>query len=158
MAYMEVESGYSSFTLANEQFYYKAGEKRLIVEYKGWRICPLICYDLRFPVWSRNTENYDLLIYIANFPERRAYAWKNLLKARAIENLAYTIGVNRVGRDGNDIYYSGDTMLVDYGGKPIYQVSHIEDSFTTSLSYEALHTFRKKLSFLDDRDQFEIVE
>ena len=144
------------FTLANEHHYYKAGENRLIIEYKGWRICPLICYDLRFPVWSRNTEEYDLLIYIANFPERRTYAWQSLLKARAIENQAFTVGVNRVGTDGNDIYYSGDTMVLNYEGRPVYQVSHIEDCFTTSLSYEALQNFRAKLLFLNDRDQFEI--
>lgn len=145
------------FTLAGEQHYYSAGKERLIVNYKGWKICPLVCYDLRFPVWSRNTEDYDVLIYVANFPERRHHAWKSLLVARAIENQAYTIGLNRVGKDNNDIYYSGDSVVLDYAGQARYQVSHIEDVFTTSLSYEDLKTFRSKLNFLPDRDRFEIT-
>ena len=119
---------------------------------------PLICYDLRFPVWSRNTEDYDLLIYIANFPERRNYAWKSLLIARAIENQAYTIGVNRVGNDGNDIYHSGDSCLIDYAGQVVHQVCHLENVFTTSLSYQSLLEFRARFAFLQDRDQFEWKE
>lgn len=142
------------FTLAGEQHHYTAGTKKLIVEWQGWKICPLICYDLRFPVWSRNVEDYDLLIYVANFPERRQHAWKSLLIARAIENQSYTIGVNRVGTDGNDIYYSGDSTVVDYEGKILQQASHVEASFTTSLSLEKQQTFRKKLQFLSDRDKF----
>lgn len=144
------------FTLADEHLTYTAGKEKLIVELKGWKVCPLICYDLRFPVWSRNVEQYDLLIYVANFPAKRAAAWKNLLTARAIENQAYTIGVNRVGTDGKGHYYSGDSSLVDFEGRLLYRVSHIEDSFTTELSYSDQQTFRQRFAFLDDRDEFSI--
>lgn len=142
------------FTYAEEHQHYTAGKQRLLVELKGWRILPLICYDLRFPVWSRNVEYYDLLIYIANFPERRNYAWKALLVARAIENQAFTIGVNRVGNDGNDIYYSGDSCLIDHSGQVIHQVSHLENIFTTTLNYASQFEFRKRFAFLQDQDSF----
>lgn len=145
------------FTYADEHLHYTAGENHLLVELKGWKILPLICYDLRFPVWSRNTQDYDLLIYIANFPERRSYAWKSLLIARAIENQAYTIGVNRIGNDGNDIYHAGDSCLIDYAGQVIHQVSHLENSFTTALSYHSQTAFRRQFAFLQDRDKFEIM-
>ena len=145
------------FTLAGEHEVYTAGKMPLYVEVKGWKVCPLICYDLRFPVWSRNTVNYDLLIYVANWPEKRNTAWKSLLRARAIENQAYTIGVNRVGRDGNDLDYSGDSSIIDYAGALQFQVSNIEGVFTATLSYEKQQAFRKKLQFLADRDQFEIT-
>ncbi len=144
------------FTLANEHEYYTAGTKKLIVELKGWKVCPLICYDLRFPVWSRNVENYDLLLYVANFPAKRSYAWKTLLKARAIENQAYTIGVNRVGTDGNDLYYSGDSGVIDFMGKVSCQVADDERIFTEELNYQDQQDFRKKLAFLADQDQFYI--
>ena len=144
------------FTLAKEDEHYTAGQERVIVELKGWRIMPLICYDLRFPVWSRNNLNYDLLIYVANWPDRRRNAWQSLLKARAIENQAYTIGVNRVGTDGAGHYYSGDSALVDYAGELLYQLSHQEAVLTASLSYTKQQTFRSKLRFLDDQDIFEI--
>lgn len=144
------------FTFADEDRHYAAGEQRLIVEWKGWKILPLICYDLRFPVWSRNTEDYDLLIYVANFPELRSFAWKSLLVARAVENLAYTIGVNRVGTDGKDISYSGDSVLLDFSGEARYQISHIEDVFTTTISYQEQQAFRQRFAFLNDRDRFEI--
>ncbi|MEO1624345.1 MAG: amidohydrolase [Bacteroidota bacterium] len=140
------------FTLAGEHRHYSGGQERLIVEYKGWKICPLICYDLRFPVWSRNTVDYDLLIYVANFPAKRSLAWKTLLQARAIENLAYTIGVNRVGTDENDIYYSGDSSLIDYEGNILFQQADEEAIFTTSLSYQAQQSFRQRFNFLADRD------
>jgi len=144
------------FGLANEDANYTAGTQKLIVELKGWKICPLICYDLRFPVWSRNVENYDLLIYMANWPNKRSNAWKALLTARAIENQAYTIGVNRIGNDGMGANYSGDTRVVDYLGHQIYQASFTEDVFTTSLSYENQQMLRGKLNFLADRDHFKI--
>jgi predicted amidohydrolase len=144
------------FTLANEHKYFQIGKERLIFEYKGWKICPLICYDLRFPVWSRNTDNYDLLIYMANWPVTRSHHWKTLLTARAIENQAYCIGVNRVGQDKKDLYYSGDTSVIDYTGNVIYQVANAEDIFTTTLEKEKMDEFRKKLNFLPDRDRFEI--
>lgn len=146
------------FTLAKEHHTYQAGTERLIVEWKGWKICPLVCYDLRFPVWSRNTEDYDLLIYVANWPETRSAHWKTLLNARAIENQCYTIGVNRVGEDDNGLVYSGDTSLIDYYGSIVHQCSKVESVFTTSLSKEALQHFRSKLNFLPDRDTFHIVK
>lgn len=142
------------FTLAKEQDYYTSGQQKLIVEINGWKVCPLICYDLRFPVWSRNIEHYDLLIYVANFPERRSYAWKQLLIARAIENQVYTIGVNRVGLDGKEISYAGDTSVIDFSGRLFYQISNQEDIFTTTLSFEKQIKFREKLNFLPDKDDF----
>jgi predicted amidohydrolase len=146
------------FTLAKEHHTYQAGEERLIVEWKGWKICPLICYDLRFPVWSRNTDDYDLLIFVANWPETRAEHWTTLLKARAIENQCYAIGVNRVGEDANGLSYSGDTTLLDYYGKVLHQCSMVESVFTTSLSKVALAHYRSKLNFLPDRDSFRIIK
>lgn len=142
------------FTLAGEHRHYAPGNNRLVVEWKGWKILPLICYDLRFPVWSRNTVGYDLLLYVANFPERRNHAWKSLLLARAVENQSYTIGVNRVGADGHDVYHSGDSMLVDYQGQILYQLSHHEGVFTTSLARNLQLNFREKFNFLADQDEF----
>ncbi len=142
------------FTFAEEHRHYTAGEQRLIVELNGWKVLPLVCYDLRFPVWSRNTEDYDLLIYVANFPELRRFAWQSLLVARAIENLAYTIGVNRVGTDGKGISYAGDSVLLDFSGQARYQASHVEDIFTTTISYQAQQAFRQRFAFLNDRDRF----
>lgn len=144
------------FTFAGEDRYYTPGDKRLIVELKGWKIMPLICYDVRFPVWSRNNNEYDLLIYIASFPERRIHAWKSLLVARAIENQCYTIGLNRVGHDGNGIYHSGDSRLVDYEGNILYEKTKEEDIFQASLSLEKQQKFRSALQFLRDRDSFSI--
>ena len=144
------------FTLAGEHGTYTAGDKKLIVNWKGWKVCPLICYDLRFPVWSRNAEGYDLLIYAANWPETRSHHWKQLLMARAIENQAYVAGVNRSGTDGMGFQYSGDTSVVDFSGKILYQVSGEEDVFTVGLSLEKLQDYRKSLHFLADKDEFEI--
>ena len=146
------------FTLAKEHQTYCAGTQRLIVELNGWKICPLICYDLRFPVWSRNTEDYDLLIYTASWPVMRAEAWKSLLVGRAIENQSYTIGVNRVGVDGGGFEYSGDSSVIDYAGKRIYCTSNMEDVFTASLNFVKQKTFRTKLNFLADRDDFHFIE
>ncbi len=145
------------FTLAGEQHHYLPGRRRLLVELKGWKVLPLICYDLRFPVWSRNVDDYDLLLYVANWPERRSHAWRSLLTARAIENQAYTIGLNRVGKDGNDIYYSGDSMVVEYSGALRYHIAHAENAFTTTLSGKAQREFRQKLAFLPDRDAFQLL-
>lgn len=144
------------FTLAGEEKTYTTGQQKLIVDYRGWKICPQICYDLRFPVWSRNVEGYDLLFYVANFPARRRDAWKALLQARAIENQAYTIGVNIIEYDGKDIYYSGDTSVIDYNGALLYQIAHLEDVFTVELSHQKLVEFRAKMNFLADQDGFEI--
>ena len=144
------------FTLAGEHETYTAGTSKLLVEWRGWKICPMICYDLRFPIWSRNAEAYDLLIFTANWPERRNHHWKSLLVARAIENQAYVAGVNRTGADGKDFSYTGDTSVLDFSGKLLYTVAEIEDVFTVSLSRETMLQFRKNLPFLDDRDFFQI--
>ena len=143
------------FTLANEQKTYSAGKKRLIIEYKGWKICPLICYDLRFPVWSRNTEEFDLLLYVANWPKKRTEAWDALLKARAIENMCYVAGVNRVGIDGNDHEYLGHSAVYDMLGKQISTLTNeVEFLETIQLNKNELKKTRKRFAFLDDRDKF----
>ncbi|MEM6964362.1 MAG: amidohydrolase [Bacteroidota bacterium] len=145
------------FTLAKENEYYQAGTERLVVEWKGWKICPLICYDLRFPVWSRNNVGYDLLIYIASWPTPRTNAWQTLLAGRAIENQAYTIGVNRVGEDNNKLNYSGASSVIDYSGKTIYSAVEQEAIFTATLDYEKQRHFRTKLNFLADQDAFQLI-
>lgn len=148
-----------SFTLAKEHEVYSAGTNKLIVTYKGWRICPLICYDLRFPAWSRNTEQYDLLLYVANWPTPRIQAWNALLQARAIENMTYTIGVNRVGKDANGHQYAGKSAAYDCLGNCL---TNFEDNnnevaiLTVSKSHQ--DTTRLKLPFLKDQDIFEITK
>jgi predicted amidohydrolase len=119
----------------------------------------LICYDLRFPVWSRQQQQseYDVLIYVANWPERRNLAWKSLLRARAIENQCYVIGVNRVGNDGNNIYHSGDSTVIDPLGEILYEKSNEEDVFTIALNKERLKDVRNKFQFWRDADEFEIL-
>lgn len=140
------------FTLAGEDKVYTSGKEKLIVEYKGWKICPLICYDLRFPVFSRNTEDYDVLIYVANWPKPRINAWDILLQARSVENMCYTIGVNRTGFDFNNLEYTGHSQVVDFLGNYILEPQEIEGIFITTLDkYNMLET-RKKLGFLNDRD------
>jgi len=145
------------FTLAGEQKHFMPGTERITIEYMGWKICPLICYDLRFPVWSRNTEDYDLLLYVASWPDRRREAWQTLLKARAIENQCYTIGVNRVGEDGSDLNYVGDSTLIDFAGKSLLAVEKIEGEFTMEISLKDRQHFISKLPFLADRDAFTIT-
>lgn len=144
-----------TFTLAGEHLTYTAGNRQLILEYKGWKICPLICYDLRFPVWARNTMDYDLLLYVANWPLKRITAWDTLLKARAIENMAYCIGVNRVGSDGNNYEYIGHSAVYDVLGKQL-STKDFEGEFveTVILKKEELKDLRQKLQFLEDRDVF----
>jgi len=145
------------FSFAGEDKNYTAGNEKIIIEYKGWKICPLVCYDLRFPVWSRNLEDYDLLIYVANWPTKRKLAWKSLLVARAIENQCYVIGVNRVGTDENNHYYSGESSLINALGETLYTNSHIEDIYTTSISKYELNKVRNQLPFLNDKDNFKII-
>jgi len=142
------------FTLAGEHEYFAPGTERVLIEYMGWKICPLICYDLRFPEWARNKENYDLLIYVASWPDRRRAAWQTLLKARAIENQCYTIGVNRVGKDGSELSYAGDSTLIDFAGKPLLAVEKIEGEFTVEISLDERQDFISKLPFLADQDGF----
>lgn len=146
-----------TFTLAGEHEVYAAGDEKLLVDYLGWKICPLICYDLRFPVWARNVENYDILLYVANWPERRISAWDTLLKARAIENMCYTIGVNRVGKDGNDHSYVGHSAVYDVLGEYI-SVSREESAFVETIQLEKNHIkkYRDRLRFLDDQDAFNL--
>jgi predicted amidohydrolase len=145
------------FTLAGEHENYSPGKKRLIVHYKGWRICPFICYDLRFPVWARYQEDYDVLIYVANWPERRIKAWDTLLQARAIENMSYCVGVNRIGQDGNNYPYVGHSAIYDVLGHQL-STPDFEKEFvdTQNLSYEKLISVREKLGFLNDRDNFRV--
>ena len=146
-----------TFTLAGEDKVYTAGEKKLIVDYKGWKICPMICYDLRFPVWARNTEDYDLLIYVANWPKPRIAAWNALLIARAIENMTYCIGVNRVGLDANAYEYIGHSSVYDSLGNSISNIPEsVEDALMVTLNMEHLRKAREKLGFLDDRDSFNL--
>ncbi len=144
------------FTLAGEHEYFKPGDQKIIIDYKGWKICPLICYDLRFPVWARNVENYDLLIYVANWPKPRANAWRALLTARAIENQCYVVGVNRVGADEKGLDYIGDTMVVDFLGNTLYHTANIEQVSTTELNLTSQNTLRSKLNFLADQDGFQL--
>lgn len=145
------------FTFAGEQNYYSRGEKQVTFELKSWRICPLICYDLRFPVWSRNTSEIDLYIYVANWPEVRKKPWSNLLISRAIENLSYVIGVNRIGVDGTNKDYSGNSAIIDFKGDEISKIpesqNHIE---ILTLNKENLTDFRAKFPALEDGDLFTI--
>jgi len=146
------------FSLIDEQKYFTAGTERLIIEYKGWKICPLICYDLRFPVFSRNDVNYDLCFYVANWPDKRIAAWDTLLKARAIENQTYVIGLNRVGIDGYKAEYSGHSQVIDPKGDIIASAPENEIGLVElTLSKSHLETLRERLPFLDDRDQFELM-
>lgn len=146
-----------TFTLAGEDKVYKAGIKKIIVDYKGWRICPLICYDLRFPVWARNTENYDVLLYVANWPKPRVDAWDTLLKARAIENMSYSIGVNRVGNDANNLEYSGHSGAYDTLGKLLTNFEDSKEGIEiVTLEKNHVSEIRNKLKFLDDRDLFTV--
>ncbi len=144
------------FTLAGEHEHFQAGREKCLIEYMGHRICPLICYDLRFPVWSRNTVKnpYDMLIYVANWPMRRAHHWKSLLLARAIENQSFVIGVNIVGTDGNGLEYSGDSAIIDFSGQLIGQISMQEGVFTAELSFSKQKEYRNQLPFLQDADFF----
>ena len=156
------------FGYADEDKHYTAGTKRLIASVNGWKINLQVCYDLRFPVWARQTPpsgevevgsapEFDVLIYVANWPERRVHAWKTLLTARAIENQCYVIGVNRTGDDGNGVYHSGSSMVIDAMGEVLYEKEHEEDIHTITLSKEKLEEIRHKLPFLKDGDAFSIL-
>lgn len=156
------------FAFAGEDKHYVAGEKRFIASVNGWKINLQVCYDLRFPVWARQsltmestnepiTPEYDLLVYVANWPERRNTAWKTLLRARAIENQSYVIGVNRVGEDGNKIYHSGDSMIVDPLGDILYEKSNDEDIYTHTFEYTKLDEVRSRFPFWKDADYFNIT-
>jgi len=145
------------FRIAGEQDHYAAGDRRRVLELKGWRVCPMICYDLRFPVWSRNRDDYDLLLYVANWPQRRAHAWSTLLKARAIENLSYVVGVNRIGRDGNGASYAGDSVALDFLGQPLSSEGGGDRVETAVLDLESLQAYRRSFPAHLDADRFELV-
>ena len=147
------------FRMGDEHNHFTAGSERLIVELKGWKICPQICYDLRFPVWSRNKkQEYDLLLYIANWPEVRIPAWEKLLYARAIENQCYVAGVNRIGIDGNGVNCSGNSMLIDSKGELIWKAKDLEEETkTVKVSLDDLNGFRKKFPVGMDADEFEVI-
>ncbi|MGH8192221.1 MAG: amidohydrolase [Rhodanobacteraceae bacterium] len=151
------------FRYADEHKRYAAGRDRLLVEWKGWKICPLVCYDLRFPVFSRNRHDphngfeYDLVLFVANWPSARAHAWRTLLRARAIENLACCIGVNRVGTDGNGLAYSGDSAVLDYLGQTMADLGAQEQTVTVTLDRETLSAFREKFPAWMDADTFTLL-
>ncbi len=145
------------FTLAGEEKVYSAGQEHLIVEFRGWRIMPLVCYDLRFPVWCRNTEEADLQLFVANWPERRADAWSALLKARAIENMCAVAGLNRVGSDGNNVLHSGNSEVFDELGNSVLHFENGEEAIkTVELDYQKIHASRERFGFLRDRDYFKL--
>jgi omega-amidase len=145
------------FSLAGEDKAYTAGTEKLLVDYQGWKICLLVCYDLRFPVFSRNVEEYDLLVYVANWPKPRTLAWDTLLKARAIENMSYAIGVNRIGADENGHEYIGHSQIVDALGNYIIAPEENEGVFTAEIDLKSVVDLRKKFAFLNDRDQFTVL-
>lgn len=147
-----------TFTLAGESKVYKAGTTKHIIEYKGWSICPLICYDLRFPVWARNVENYDVLIYVANWPKPRISAWDTLLKARAIENMSYVVGVNRIGLDEAQNEYIGHSAVYDVLGNSMTAIKpNKEQVEIVTLEKSHINYYRNKLKFLDDKDSFNLL-
>jgi len=148
------------FTLAKEHKVFTAGQKEVIIDYKGWKIKPQVCYDLRFPVWARNTSDYDVLLYVASWPKPRVNAWDILLQARAIENMCYCIGVNRIGLDGKGYEYNGHSGVYDVLGNPIISEFPLEKETIvyTNLEKNHINTIRKKLSFLNDRDRFSIEQ
>ena len=145
------------FRMGEENQVFTGGQSKLIKEIKGWKICPLICYDLRFPVWSRNTNlAYDVLLYVANWPQVRMYPWDTLLAARAIENQSYVIGVNRTGLDGNNIAYAGHSAVIDYTGKVLFREINNEVVHHHLLDKAQLDAFRQNFPAYLDADTFEI--
>ena len=150
------------FAFGQEDKFYNAGNKRLIAQVKGFKINLQVCYDLRFPVWARQQNKsggmeYDVLIYIANWPEKRSHAWKTLLCARAIENQCYVVGVNRVGTDGNNIYHSGNSLVIDPLGQVLYHMPDDEDVNTVTISKDYLNEVREKFPFWKDGDGFSLI-
>ena len=168
MVWMRPDGSYESydkrhlFRMGNEHLRFNAGRKRLVIDLKGWKIRPLTCYDLRFPVWAKNTYasdhyEYDVLLYLANWPEVRRHPWKSLLVARSMENVAYTIGINRVGTDGMGNAHSGDSVCLDYKGEVISLIpEHTEGTDTVVLSYDQLNDFRSKFNIGAEWDLFNI--
>ncbi len=146
-----------TFTLAGEHKAYATGQNDGLIHYKGWKICLRVCYDLRFPVWGRNTADYDVLIYTANWPHKRIAAWDVLLQARSIENMTYCVGVNRIGSDGSDLYYPGHTAVYDFMGEKIgHTKAEKQEATTVQMDRDKMLLAREKLNFLNDRDRFTI--
>lgn len=147
------------FRMGEEHQNYTPGNTRLQVNWKGWNISPLVCYDLRFPVWSRNVapDPYDLLIYVANWPARRAHAWRTLLKARAIENLSYVIGVNRIGEDANGVAHQGDSAVLDFLGEPLFDLGNKATEKIVNLSKPELQKYRQSFPAYLDADEFNLI-
>jgi predicted amidohydrolase len=145
------------FRMAGEDSHFVPGDRRVVVEIKGWRICPMVCYDLRFPVWSRNRGDFDLLAYVANWPARRATAWSALLRARAIENVCYVAGVNRIGKDGNGASYAGDSVALDFLGQPLSSEGGGDRVETAVLDMESLKAFRESFPVHLDADDFRLA-
>lgn len=144
------------FRMAGEHKRYKAGQQRLLVELKGWRILPMVCYDLRFPVWSRNRNDYDLALYVANWPGARSLHWRRLLQARAIENLSFVAGVNRIGLDEKDQHYSGDSTIFGPAGEAILDAEDRAGCFSGVLSAECLTHYRESFPAYLDADEFDL--
>ncbi len=142
------------FSLAKEEKYFTAGKERVLIDYKGWRIRPLICYDLRFPVWSRNNDDTDLMIYVANWPQKRVYAWQQLLIARAIENQCFVLGVNRTGQEPNGVLYSGESAIIDPMGMVIDSSNEGLQIISQSIEISQRVKIREKIDFQKDRDRF----
>lgn len=149
------------FSLANEHMHYTAGTANQVIRWRGWRILPQICYDLRFPVWSRHgpDQEYELVVYVANWPEPRSHHWRHLLPARAIENQSYCIGVNRVGHDGKNHPHRGDSLVLDFHGEPLAQLPpHAQGIAYAQLDMNALNIYRSKFPFQSDADRFTVME
>jgi omega-amidase len=144
------------FRLADEHKHFSPGSNFVTFEINGWRICPMICYDLRFPAWSRNRNDYDLLLYVANWPNRRHLAWETLLRARAIENLSYVAGVNRTGVDGNELPYDGGSAIIDFLGQDVENLGKAVGLTTATLDLDKLNVFRERFAFDKDADIFSI--
>jgi len=144
------------FSYLGENVNYVKGNKKVIIEYKGFKFLPLICYDLRFPVFSRNSENYDVLIYIANWPSKRIDSWGNLLTGRAIENQSYVFGVNRVGEDENGLTYNGMSQIIDPNGNKIITMLHNEDKYTYTIEKDHISQIRSEFPFLRDKDYYQL--
>ena len=145
------------FSLAGEHQKYSKGTEKVIIDYKGWKICPQVCYDLRFPAFSRNHENYDLLLYVANWPKPRTNAWNILLKARAVENMCFVVGVNRIGFDENNHEYIGHSQIIDELGNQTLDAKEKQGVFIIELDRNKMLETRNKLNFLNDKDEFEII-
>lgn len=145
------------FSMGNENLVYSEGKKHLTLNIKGWKISFFICYDLRFPVWCRNKNNYDVAIFSANWPKERNYYWKNLLLARAIENQCYVVGVNAIGKDGNGILISGNSAVINPYGKYLLDAKENSGIFYTELDKKLLDDFRKKFPVHKDADNFKII-